>query len=50
MLPALEGTLADLGIDLQSQPNVQLDVEERPNKSPRAFCVADRDPRPGRCS
>jgi len=38
MLPALEGTLADLGIDLRSQENVHLDVEQRPLKSPRAFC------------
>jgi hypothetical protein len=38
MLPALEGTLHDLGIDLRAQENVHLDVEERPNKSPRAFC------------
>jgi hypothetical protein len=38
MLPALEATLADLGIDLRSQENVHLDVEQRPLKSPRAFC------------
>src|SRR2546423_4896610 len=38
MLPALEGTLADLGIDLHGQPNVELDLDERPNKDPRAFC------------
>jgi len=38
MLPALAGTLGDLGIDLAAQPNVHLDVEARPNKSPRAFC------------
>ncbi|MBA2383112.1 MAG: hypothetical protein H0V68_00395, partial [Actinobacteria bacterium] len=39
MLPALRGTLADLGIDLDAQVNVHLDVEERPTKSPRAFCA-----------
>src|SRR5438034_1083733 len=39
MGPALEGTLEDLGIDLSSQENVTLDLEERPNKSPRAFCA-----------
>jgi hypothetical protein len=39
MVPALEGTLEDLGIDLSSQENVTLDLEERPNKSPRAFCA-----------
>jgi hypothetical protein len=39
MLPALETTLADLGIDLKAQKNVHLDVEQRPLKSPRAFCA-----------
>jgi hypothetical protein len=39
MLPALETTLADLGIELRSQRNVELDLEDRPNKDPRAFCV-----------
>jgi hypothetical protein len=39
MLPALEGTLAGLGIDLAAQANVSLDIEERPTKDPRAFCV-----------
>src|SRR5690242_363214 len=39
MLPALEGTLADLGIDLHAQQNVELDLEERPTKDPRAFCA-----------
>ena len=38
MLPALEATLADLGVDLHAQANVHLDVEQRENKSPRAFC------------
>jgi hypothetical protein len=38
MLPALESTLADLGIDLHGQQNVELDLEDRPNKDPRAFC------------
>ena len=39
MLPALEATLTDLGVDLKSQQNVELDVEQRPKKSPRAFCA-----------
>jgi oligoendopeptidase F len=39
MLPALEGTLAELGIDLHGQENVELDLEERPSKDPRAFCA-----------
>ena len=32
------------GMDVAAQPNVTLDVEQRPNKSPRAFCVAVRVP------
>ena len=39
MLPALEATLADFGIDLHAQENVHLDLEQRPSKSPRAFCA-----------
>ncbi len=38
MLPALEATLADLGVDLHAQENVELDVELREKKTPRAFC------------
>jgi hypothetical protein len=38
MLPALTGTLSELGIDLPAQRNVELDIERRPRKSPRAFC------------
>ena len=29
----------DLGIDLEAQENVHLDIESRPTKSPRAFCA-----------
>ncbi len=39
MLPALEGTLRSLGVDVADQPNVHLDTEERPRKTPRAFCA-----------
>jgi len=39
MLPALEATLAELGIELRAQENVELDLEDRPSKDPRAFCV-----------
>jgi hypothetical protein len=38
MLPVLEATLAELGIDLRGQQNVELDLDERPSKDPRAFC------------
>jgi hypothetical protein len=39
MLPALEATLTELGIDIRSQANIHLDLEMRPSKSPRAFCA-----------
>ena len=38
MLPALRASLGDLGLDLDRQPNIHLDVEQRPTKLPRAFC------------
>jgi hypothetical protein len=44
MVPALRETLAGLGIDLDAQPNVMLDTETRPTKSPRAFCSTPRVP------
>ena len=40
MVPALEWTLQALGIDLRAQENVHLDVDPRPTKDPRPFCVA----------
>jgi hypothetical protein len=36
-------TLAQLGFDLAREPNVRLDLEDRPQKSPRA-CVIASDP------
>ena len=36
-------TLAQLGFDLEQQPNIRLDLEDRPQKSPRA-CVIASDP------
>ena len=39
MLPALEATLRALGVDVGGQQNVHLDTEERPRKTPRAFCA-----------
>jgi len=44
LIPAFEETLAGLGIDLRGQPNVHLDTESRPTKSPRAFCSTPRVP------
>jgi len=40
MVPALEWTLEALGIDLRAQENVHLDIDPRPTKDPRPFCVA----------
>jgi hypothetical protein len=39
MLPALDASLRALGVDVDNQPNVIVDDEERPRKSPRAFCA-----------
>ena len=44
LVPVLERTLRVLGIELGAQPAVTLDLERRPNKSPRAFCVPVRVP------
>jgi len=44
MVGALRETLLGLGIDLEAQPNVVLDTEPRPTKSPRAFCSTPRVP------
>jgi hypothetical protein len=38
-LPALRGTLEGMGIHLDRQPNIELDIEGRPGKIPRAFCA-----------
>jgi hypothetical protein len=43
-IPALRQTLTGLGIDLDSQPNVIVDAEIRPTKTPRAFCAPVRVP------
>lgn len=45
LVPALTRTLAGLGIDLERQSNVMLDLEARPKKSPRAFCISIEAPR-----
>jgi hypothetical protein len=40
LIPSLTETLRVLGIDLEHQKGVHLDIESRPQKSPRAFCAA----------
>jgi hypothetical protein len=37
-------TLRALGFDIESQPNIRLDLEDRPQKSPRASVVASDPP------
>ena len=44
MLPALQRMLLGLGVALDDQPNVHVDLEDRPSKSPRAFCASVRVP------
>jgi hypothetical protein len=43
-VPALRATLEGLGIDIDRQRNVELDVEPRRGKVPRAFCAPIRVP------
>ncbi len=40
----LRGWLLELGIDLDSQANIEVDIEPRPLKSPRAFCAPINPP------
>jgi hypothetical protein len=37
-------TMAAIGLDLEAQPNVRLDTEDRPSKTPRAYCAPVRVP------
>ena len=37
-------TLKEVGFDLESQPNIRLDLEDRPQKSPRASVIASDPP------
>ena len=39
LIESLDRTLAGMGIALDAQRNVRLDTEQRPLKSPRAFCA-----------
>ncbi len=44
LVDVFRDTLLSMGIDLDRQTNIILDVEERKNKSPRAFCSTVRVP------
>lgn len=37
-------TMAGMGLDLEAQPNIILDTEQRPTKTPRAYCAPVRVP------
>jgi hypothetical protein len=37
-------TLREIGFDLESQPNIRLDLEDRPQKNPRASVIASDPP------
>ncbi|HOM71048.1 MAG TPA: hypothetical protein PLZ21_07695 [Armatimonadota bacterium] len=39
LVPSLKATFIGMGIDLDAQKNIHLDIESRPTKSPRAFCA-----------
>lgn len=44
MLRTLRKALGNMGIRLEEQRNIHIDLEERPKKSPRAFCGPIRIP------
>jgi hypothetical protein len=44
LLDSFAATMHGLGFDLAAQPGVLLDLEQRPKKSPRAFCAPVRVP------
>jgi hypothetical protein len=38
LVPIFKDTLSEMGMNISEYSNIRLDVEERENKSPRAFC------------
>ena len=44
LIPIFTDTLFEIGIDISRYGNIHLDVEERENKSPRAFCCTPKVP------
>jgi hypothetical protein len=45
MVGAFRSTLNGMGIDPDQYPNIAIDMEDRPGKSPRAFCAVVNVPR-----
>jgi len=44
LVAVFKDTLLGMGIDIQKQDNIYLDIDERKNKSPRAFCSTVKVP------
>ncbi|MEJ7654217.1 MAG: hypothetical protein WKH64_13295 [Chloroflexia bacterium] len=44
LLDVYDRTLRVLGIDISTQTNIHLDIEDRPKKNPRAVCYPSRPP------
>jgi len=44
LIDSFARTMAGIGLDLDAQPNVLLDAEQRPTKTPRAYCAPVRVP------
>ncbi len=44
LIDSFARTMAGIGLDLDAQANVVLDAEERPTKTPRAYCAPVRVP------
>jgi hypothetical protein len=44
LVGSFRSAMGALGVDLDRQPNIHLDTEPRPTKSPRAFCSVPRVP------
>jgi hypothetical protein len=44
LIESLAVTVAGIGLDLSSQPNIVLDTEQRPTKTARAYCAPVRIP------
>ena len=44
MVPAIGRTIAAMGLDLTAGGRIEIDLEERPAKTPRAFCAPIRVP------
>ncbi len=44
LIDIFKDTAGGMGIDMENQPNIIMDVEERKNKSPRAFCATVKVP------